>query len=176
MKDELRTLILAHYEKRPCMEIQDVYKLLYQSILGLGHLLTNTDAAKLYLYKELDGLSEYDGDEPLTEDISLVNKMVRVNLRAFKARNLSGDALFDAMLATEKLNTSSMDDFIAFWTLFIQFVDEGKLPFDPGLLQDFNKKVDSLNYPAVHHSTSYQALYKPSYRIIGQHIFNGSFK
>ena len=65
--EKLIELVKKHKELRPLMEIQDVYKLLYQSILGLGHLLENHQRAKKYLYDELDNLFDNNFEELLKE-------------------------------------------------------------------------------------------------------------
>lgn len=125
--ENLIELVREHKKMRPLMEIQDVYKLIYQSTLGLGHLLKNHETAKDYLIDEIENIQKVIVKEVLIEDISINNSMVRVNLRPFNEKKMSPEKLFDAMLLTEKKNTSTINDFIKTWELFIKLAEQGKL-------------------------------------------------
>ena len=87
--DDLLNLILEHQNKYPKMEVQDVYKLLYQSVFGVKHLLKDTAMSHLYLIEEFNSVESKN--EPLFENISLKNDVVRVNLKSFKYKNLSDE-------------------------------------------------------------------------------------
>ncbi|SCY67007.1 hypothetical protein [Alkaliphilus peptidifermentans] len=173
--EELIGLIKNHKDMRPLMEIQDVYKLLFQSILGLGHLLVNPEGAKKFLLEELNTLSKNKFQEALIEDISMRNDMVRINLRPFSERGMSPEMLFRAMLLTENANTSTVKDFIETWTLLIELVENGIINLNIIDLKRFNEKIIEMNYPVIHHSIIYNVNYQPAYRIIDRRIFEEIF-
>lgn len=173
---EMRNLIIAHLEKRPHMEIKDIYKLIYQSVLGLGHLIDDHHAARNNLRNELDNVRDNGFQEDLIEDISINNSMVRINLRPFKERDFQWEILFDAMIKTEEENTAKLEDFIEIWKTFIQMAEEKSFDISIEELNSFNEEIITKNYPVMHHSTLYNQTYRPAYRIVDRGIFENMFK
>jgi len=47
-------LIFYHLKRYPAMELEDIYKLLYQSVMGPAHILQNKELAYSYLKKDLN--------------------------------------------------------------------------------------------------------------------------
>ena len=58
------TLIDSHLERYPRMQIQDVYKMLYQGEFGVQHILHNPDAARNYLTAELEQVTADSSIQP----------------------------------------------------------------------------------------------------------------
>lgn len=171
---DLEELVRQHQKLRPNLEVIDVYKMLYQSVFGVQHILTNK--AKLYLEEELSTLetSKFQ-EEPLIESISIVNSMVRVNLRQFKMRGLSSDDLFLAMVNSARETKGTRKSFLRLWNQFESGVKTGKLSFERSSLENFGKKVKKENYPPYHHSERYRKSYRPAYRIVKREIFKRIF-
>ena len=159
---------------RPDLEVVDVYKMLFQSVFGIQHILH--DKAKQYLEEELSTLEmQKFSDEPLIENISIDNVMVRVNLRPFKMRSLSSDKLFLAMVTSAKETRGTQKAFLKLWNRFKSLVEAGKLNFDRSILEDFDRKVKKENYPPYHHSERYRRSYRPTYRVIKREVFKRIF-
>ncbi len=175
MIESVRRVMQLHLGQRPLMEVQDAYKLLYQSIMGLGHMLTDTGRARSYLFEELAAISADSIHDSLIEDIALNNDMVRINLRPFKAQGLNVEKLFAAMLDTEKLNTAAITDFIPVWSAFEQLVESKELTFPPEQTREFSSRVQKANFPVIHHSDSYMQLYQPAYRVMNHRVFVRAF-
>src|SRR3990170_2309710 len=99
LKESLWSLIRMHEELRPLLRSVDVYKLLYQGIFGVGHILG--EGAFERLEAETRGLKmDEHTEEPLVEPVSIDGSMVRVNLRPYIRQGLPLDELFSAMKET----------------------------------------------------------------------------
>lgn len=171
----LEELIKWHQKLRPNFEIVDVYKMLYQSVFGVGHILH--EKARQHLKNELSSLniSEFP-DEPLIENISTDGSMIRVNLSPFKRQGLSPDKLFYAMLTSAKNSSGTKEAFLKLWNEFKHLVETGKLEFDKTRLEDFDRKIREENFPIYHHSEKYRKSYKPAYRVLKRKVFQTIFK
>ena len=158
-------LVKNHLERYPLLQIQDVYKMLYQGEFGVGHLIDNTETAKHYLNSELEQVAG-DSTEPLSEYISPDSVMVRINLRPFKAKQFDSDKLIQAMLKTARTVVGDTARFINDWEIVQQGINKGLLPFSASKTKKFWQEMKTQGFPAVHHSQEYQQAYHPAYRVI----------
>ena len=163
-REKVEFLLLEHRERRPLMRGTDYYKLLYQGVFGVGHIMG--DVAWGWLTKEAEGLDMNDQpDEPLVEAVSADGAMVRVNLRPYVREGRSPEVLFEAMKTTA-LVEGSPGEFMEAWDVFMGLVEEGQIDVDPG---EFAALVDELGVEGVsphHHSAEYREVYSPAYRVI----------
>jgi len=170
----LEELVRWHQRLRPDLEVVDVYKMLFQSVFGIQHILH--DKAKRYLEEELSTLEmQKSSDEPLIENISIDNVMARVNLRPFKMQGSSSDKLFLAMVTSAEESKGTQEDFLKLWNRFKSLVEAGRLNFDKSSLEDFDRKVEKENYPLYHHSERYRKFYSPTYRVVKREVFKRIF-
>ena len=51
-KDCTRNLLIEHYKKYPDMQIQDIFKFLFQSSFGCEHLIADPSATTDYIRRE----------------------------------------------------------------------------------------------------------------------------
>ena len=171
----LEELVRWHQRLRPDLEVVDVYKMLFQSVFGIQHILH--DKAKRYLERELSTLeTQKSSDEPLIENISIDNVMVRVNLRPFKMGRLSSEKLFLVMATSAEEPKGTQKAFLKLWNQFKSLVEAGRLDFDESSLEDFDKKVEKENYPLYHHSEQYRRSYRPAYRVVKREVFKRIFR
>ncbi len=162
---KLIELIREHQQIKKGFEIQDAYKLIFQSVYGIEHILGNADTARKYLVQEFESIDATD-DEQLIENISLSEKMARVNLRPYKYRDGNIDLLFQAMLQSAAASSVSREILLAWWDQFKYAVFEGKLNFNKKELKIFDHKLRLNNYPAMHHSPAYRESNHPAYRVL----------
>ena len=156
------------------MEVVDVYKMLFQSVYGVQHILQ--DVARRRLEEELSELETSKlSDEPLIESITVDDAIVRINLGPFKANKLPLEKLFSALAASIKEIRGTQKAFLRLWNRFRNLVEAGKLSFDTSDLQDFNDRVEKENYPPYHHSAKYKRVYKPAYRVVKREVFKRTF-
>ncbi len=175
---QVYSLIKRHHALRPEMEPQDVYKLLYQSAMGLGHLIADTTKAREYLMRELAALDTTDNvvRDSLTEPIAHDSTMLRVNLRPFRDRRLNPDRLIAAMLGTVKNYSPDKEMFLQDWKIFIHLAGSDRMPFSKDSVNRFDETMRLQNYPMVHHSRRYTEIYRPAYRVILRTEWHNYFK
>ncbi len=163
-REKVEALLLEHHERRPLMRGTDYYKLLYQGVFGVGHIMG--DGAWSWLVKEVEGIDLDDQpDEPLMEAVSIDRAMVRVNLRPYVREGRSLQVLFEAMKTTA-LVEGLPGEFMEVWDVFVGLVDESQIEVDPSELAAL---VDELGVEGVsthHHSVEYREAYSPAYRVI----------
>ena len=161
----LQELIAYHTQRHEGLQPEDVYKLLFQGVLGPEHLLSNPDAAKRYLFDEWQ---KVDGDhhEELIEEISIDEKYVRVNLRPFKARQIDLEILWNAFLHAAKMNTMAKSEFIVLWNEYMDLCHKQLLDFAYECVRAFDQLMYQKNYPPAHHSRLYREKNKPAYRVV----------
>ena len=153
---------------------QDIYKMLFQAHFGVEHILTDSAGVSTYLDTELASLGPPRPDEPLLERISQQGDIVRVNLRPFKALNLSGPVLVECMFASAAACARDTLMLYRDWNEFSSMVRFGILRFP---VEDL-ARVDSLlvNGPVpVHHSQQYAAREHPAYRVVRKDLFERMF-
>ena len=172
--DRLVELIKFHQQNKLYFSIQDVYKLLYQSVFGVAHILDNQNKAKKYLLHEFNSITA-SIEEPLIEPISPDSKIVRINLRPFKAHHKKIDTLFQVMIISAHKIKGTLPGFHIVWNKFKQAVHNKQLNFNESELIKFDKKIKLENYPPVHHSEKYKSANKPAYRVVNKRIFEQLF-
>jgi hypothetical protein len=164
-KSSLQKLITAQLQRYPAMQIQDLYKLVYQAALGNEHLMIDSAMVHEYLIRELESV-QADSSELLLEEISPDGAVVRLNLRPFKARHGDHRALLQAMMQTARIFQKSQGRLARYWAQLEQMAVSGGIPFDATAVQSFFREMREKEYPAMHHSAAYKERYAPAYRVI----------
>lgn len=164
---------------------QDVIKLCYQAAFGAEHLLADISAARRYFDSELASVDARDGE--LFEMIS--DKVCRVDLGVWKKKNLPPERLFEAFVASARVEISDKECFFENISIADEIVKANLLDFsqrsaqnfvgDPshdtrgGALdftldewRDFLAEYKEKGMGAVHHSPRYRENEKPAYRIV----------
>ena len=170
----LLKLIEEHQSRYSHFEVQDAYKLIYQGVFGVAHILENKEAAWQYLQREFESL-EASEDEPLLENISLRGDVVRINLRPFKAANASLEKLFEVMVQSAGEIQSTEEEFSKQWNEFQTLVRNETLSFDINTLEEFDSEVRAAHFPPVHHSEGYEEANRPAYRVVKRTLFEKTF-
>lgn len=160
-------LIRKNQQQKREFYIQDAYKLIYQSVFGVEHLLFDWESARQRLDQELNEIRA-DSHEPLIEIISISGDVVRLNLRPYKLFEGDSGELFQAIILTSQQIRGSKEKFLSLWGQFQEAVAAGLLNFDREALLQFDKQMSALNYPAVHHSPGYRQANRPAYRVLSR--------
>lgn len=148
------------------LEVQDVYKLLFQGSFGGDHFITDTGAARRYLIEELSGLDSVSTGDPLVERVSRDGSVVRVNLRPFLRLGLSADSLLRVMLLSKSDARPDTVEFLSGWNNFTALVRYGIVHRPAGELQALKDQVERGDIRPLHHSASYTATCRPAYRVV----------
>jgi hypothetical protein len=162
----LAELVGAHRARRPAMELQDVYKLLYQGVLGPEHLVTAADDFVARLRAEWAAVPADDSEPPL-EHIRPDKSLARINLRPYKAQGGDVDTLAAACRQAARCAWGTPEELRRVWLAFVEICRADPAtdyPLDEAAA--FSRWLEEQAYPAVHHSERYRALYRPAYRLI----------
>lgn len=152
-------------QRYPAMQIQDLYKLVYQATMGNEHLMTDSAAVHDYLIQELASI-QAAAAEPRLEEISADGEVVRLNLRPFKTRQGDHRALFQAMMQTARNFQKSPERLEQDLSKLEQMAHTGASAFDAAAMRSFFQEMREKEFPAVHHSRIYEEKYAPAYRVI----------
>jgi hypothetical protein len=158
-------LIDEHLARYPVMEPVDVYKLLYQGVLGPEHLIGSAKAFADRLRAEY-GLVPPDDSGPLWEPVRPDGALGRVNLGPFKARGGDVERLLAACLETARRAWGTPAEVQAGWTTFVEMCQAGR--WTALALADvlaLSERLAADGYPPIHHSAAYRQTYRPAYRL-----------
>jgi len=165
-------LIREHLKRRPKMRAADVYKMLYQGVFGVRHLMSEGAWDRLEAEARTLGLDGQPG-EPLIEEVSADGSMVRVNLRPYLRRGLPLDRLFSAM-EVSAMEEGETEKFIKAWSAFKELSRPGGLVFDEGEIGELDKELEGGCRPR-HHSEAYRRAYAPAYRVVRRSVLERVF-
>ena len=163
MSKNLRTrrLLLEHYQKYPKLQIQDIFKFIFQSSFGCEHMITSLDFVIDYIIKEAENTKQKDSC--IIEQLD--GSYSRVHLSCLK-NGLCACTLGKLFYASAKKEDKGLENLIQKLDVIKDLILEGLLPFS---IEDFNSKLNEWSiksYPALHHSNIFREEYNPSYRVI----------
>lgn len=142
---------------------QDVYKLIYQGVFGVGHILNSS--AWDYLENESSKLDLNDlPSEPLTEKVSINGEIIRVNLRPWHRKGYNLQLLYDSMILSKVEGNPKA--FIEIWDEFVSLVKLSKIDFNMKEVNKINNELNREKPQTKHHTEVYRKYYKPAYRVL----------
>lgn len=169
MSDEkISTLIQTHLARYPKSEMMDVYKLLHQATFGPGHAIASKKAAREWLEQEV-ALLVPPSQEPLIENIHPDGQIVRLYLRPYLAQGGKVNVLLDAFVRSAEQVRPDASLMAQRWQVFEAACQAGAAwtqPFDSHEMSLFSRARQRENWPAVHHSPTYETAYHPKYRVL----------
>jgi hypothetical protein len=169
MSQEIQRIIHEHIMRRPEVRAQDIYKLLYQGVFGVGHILS--DKAWKVLIEEVNRINlEEHKDDPLIEPVSVNETIVRVNLRQYIKSGGDLKKLLLVMKESAKIEGNS-DIFLQHWSEFKELNSRGVFSFSLEEVELLDESIQK-DYPEPHHHTeAYRTAYYPAYRVVSKKIF-----
>lgn len=154
-------MILEYYKENTNIEIQDLFKFLYQSCFGCEHLVSDYDNA---LKRIMDEAVEADNDD-LPDVEYLDGEYCRVHLKAFATKDLL-ECLCRVFIDSSKTHVEGEERLEQQLQLLKEYVTDGLMDFD---LEQLNSAIDDwkkMGFPPVHHSDSFREAHHPAYRVI----------
>ena len=150
-----------HYLRYPCLQIEDLFKYIFQSAFGCEHMVSSADAAVDWICRE-QAAGEYGSEidtEPLDGEYS------RVHL-CWLDRGLSPKTLGALFCRSAKSEANGCERLMKKLEVARGMIEAGELPFD--LLTFEEKRLTWANegYAALHHSSCFRETYRPAYRVI----------
>ena len=145
------------------MRARDAYKLLYQGVFGVGHIMG--PRVWDYLRKEATSLDRNEKiADPLIEPVSLEGSIVRVNLRPYMRNGHPLHLLMEAMRLSDV--TGRPSHFVEEWDAFAELVWSGQLDFVHSEVEEINRVLDRVRPQPMHHTPQYRRAYHPAYRVV----------
>lgn len=170
MKD-ISEVIIQQCEIYPQMKAQDIYKLLYQSAMGPGHAVRNAGIVAKWLDDEITFMEHYE-DKDIIEVLNGAAGLVKVNLRPYLSKGGTKHKLLEAFIKTANDFVPDKDKLHDYLRVAELLAEKGMIGFDLKELKEFFIIAESDGYPAVHHSETYRAEYKPAYRVLQKKYLN----
>ncbi len=159
-------LVQLHQGWYPLMEPRDVYKLLYQGVMGAEHLLSSAREFTRQLAAEFERIRA-DPLERLLEPVRPDYALWRLNLRSYKSRQGQVEALYSPLLETARFRMGDQLELRAAWAEFVASCEHNLFKgLNLSEIHSFTTLLGKSGYPAVHHSQVYCQQYQPAYRLI----------
>ena len=163
----IEAILRDHFSRYPAMQIQDVYKLLHQAALGSEHAISNPEGARKWMERELIDMGS-GSDEVTIDPISPDGQIVRVHLRPFIAQGGSPETLLAAFIRTANEFHGDKSLLESYWK-----TATGMMQFSPVEMDEFIGPMRAQDYPALHHSSAYEKMYHPAYRVVLRKFIDG---
>ena len=158
---ETKQIILNHCERYPKIQPYDIFKLLYQSTFGCGHMVSSVETAVDYIKEEVREMKHKS--DILVEKLD--GSYSRVYLE-YLDTGLSAETL-GKLFYLSSLNSREEKEVLEERLLAAcQLADSGELPFSAEEFGMALEKWKNDGYPAVHHSEEFRGKYLPAYRVI----------
>ena len=159
--ERTRQALIQHYQSYPNLQIQDLFKFLYQSAFGCEHFVSSTDTAIRLIEQEYHSLCRKTATaiEPLDGDYSRVPV-------SYLGNGLSASTFGKLFVASAQPLQNGMASLLQKLSVAKQVVHEGLLPFSE---KEFEKAIEEWKgqgYPSIHHSDLFRKSYCPAYRVI----------
>lgn len=146
---------------------EDAYKWIYQATRGGEHAVPDTESARKWMMGEWESLSEKKDSEPIWEPLCPGEDIGRLNLRPFKMRGGKADDLLNAFIASSREYRSDGKNFVAAWNELGKRLKKSAIGnLDHAAWLSLDAEMKAKNYPAVHHSKTYNDVVRPAYRIL----------
>jgi hypothetical protein len=162
----LTLLIDEHLARHPVMEPRDVYKLLYQGVLGPEHLVASPEDFTARLRTEYEAVPPCAA-ELLWEPVRPDGALGRLNLRPFKAGWGDVERLVSACLRTARQAWGTPEELRAVWATFVELCRAGQWKVFPlPEVLAFSAWLEENGYLPIHHSAGYKKASIPAYRLV----------
>lgn len=171
---QIENAVKALVSQYPEATLQDVYKSFYQERFGPGHMIPNAENARNYLMSEMEQASENTG--AYYEPTGSEGKYVRIYLNAVSDGRISAEQLLDAFVESANHVEPRSDKWADQWANIVNVIEKKQLPVVANdelkqLLKECSEQEE-----AVHHSETYEKVYRPHYRIVERNIFDKQLK
>mgnify|MGYP000120553628 CR=1 len=166
MTDEIKGILLEHFNKYPEMQVQDMIKLIYQNEFAGGHLIDDEQESLKRLQAEMENLenSGLNEEKPLFEDIG--NGLVRLYLDKLPGLRTDIRTINRFFVNTSGKIRGSAENFRRKVSVLKQCCEECILPFAASEIEELVGELAAKGYPPISHSEVYRRAYKPGYRVV----------
>lgn len=173
MQGVLLQLLLYHKKHYQIMNIRDIYKLVYQSEMGIQHYLSSPDEMMHALDKEFIFLPK--NESALLVPVGIENDFVRVDIPLFKALGGKRTEMLQLMQQSAEIYHPNKKKLQQRWAKIGRLLQHKQINYWSYMeWKEFNEYIVRADFPAVHHSKQYYEEYSPCYRICAKHLILGT--
>jgi len=165
-------VLQEHLTKYPAMQLEDVYKLIFQATCGPAHL--DRDCIRIGQALKNESATLTPAAEPLIELISPERRFVRLNLKSYIYHHGNLDSLAAIVYQSAQLQSYPKTELAKRWQLVGELIEQGKLPFERSKYDSLSQILIERGYPSIHHSPLYRLNYQPAYRVIAWEVWQRS--
>jgi hypothetical protein len=158
-------ILIDHSQRYPKWAVADLYKLIYQAAMGCEHAVQDKEKAQEWLKVEIENLSPGIA-EPLVDIISPDDQIARIHIRPFLATGYGNPVLMDAFMQTAECFKGSNEKLIMYGQYAAAMAANESFSFTKKEIVKFFRSMEESRYPAIHHSSTFNAEYFPAYRVI----------
>ncbi len=159
--EQTRKLIIMHYKQYPKLQIQDIFKFLYQSSFGCEHWVSSVETVVSNICAEYESISHKS--QPTVEPLD--GEYSRVHL-SYLNSGLRAETLGKLFCLSSKRESEGKTNLTKKLSVAMELVREKALPFQEDEFHAAMKDWEAQGYPAIHHSDIFNREYSLSYRII----------
>ncbi len=158
---------LDAFASDPETRIEDAYKWLYQATCGGEHAVADEESARAWLRAEWASLGQTSPGEPLLVPLRPDGALVRLNLRPYRDRGGTADALLAAFLGSARAFEPDTALFLESWTVLGKQLAARPLgPLNRAEWSRLDAAMKAKGYPAIHHSDGFSRARRPAYRVL----------
>ena len=162
-KKEQRTKqrLLEHCLRYPNLQIEDLFKYIFQSAFGCEHMVSSADAAVDWICREY-GAGGYGVEidtEPLDGGYS------RAHL-CWLDRGLAPKTLGALFCRSAKAEANGREALVEKLNIAREMIEAGELPFELSAFEEKRLAWEREGYAALHHSSRFRESYHPAYRVV----------
>ena len=167
---EFNYYLKQQLQLHPSMQMQDVLKMCYQAVFGVEHMLADIEKARQYFYQEYAS-TPAALSIPLYESIS--EDFCRINLAAWKARDLDPDELFELFVTSAHHTVlGTRTDLNNCAKSAEKLIAKDLFPFSLEDWKTYYVEYKNSGIRPVHHSDAYRQAEQPAYRIICKNLLH----
>lgn len=161
-------LIMMHIKQYPMMEIQDMFKLFHQASFGPAHF--NKQPSIDFIMKYLDEeLSQVNVNDEKPSVIKIGQEYIRIDLIAIIKGEITREELaqtFYQSMQDSIDRNQAIIQFNSYCHVLLKLIHHNQMAFNENEVVSHLKWYIDQDYPAVHHSKTYQSHYTPHYRVV----------
>lgn len=159
----------------PQIQLYDIYKSVFQDVIGPEHMIKDSVAVKKYLDKELSLMDSTGCIPAYAEPCGADGNYVRVSLSAVRDGLITEEELLDAFMSSARQKHANDIELLKEqWNAIKEAVKRTPL-YDARKQEAQENFIDSILHTddvSIHHSLVYSQEYSPHYRIIAREIYS----
>ena len=173
-------ILRYHASLYPGMLVRDAVKLLFQSVTGAGHFISDNGSVSKALIAEMpeqQNRERFLGKEHLAQNsfVPLGGGYVRADLFVAYSGRMSVGRLADLFSASVS-EEGDKESLKCLLEILPGMASEGIFAFGKKEASDFIREYVLSGMPVISHSADYRRLYLPSYRIVRSELLRSEEK